>query len=159
MTLGGFHTAIGVVALVCGFVALARDKEIVPTDRLGQVYLVTTLITAVTALGIFEHGGFGAPHVLALLTILALLIGTAAAIFRPFGRSSRYVQAASYSATVLFHVIPAITETTTRWPPGAPLVASREAPVLQAISAVLLVAFLVGAAAQCRWIARQATGR
>ena len=45
-TLGAFHTAMGVIALVGGFSALARNGQISPTDRLGQTYLLTTLITA-----------------------------------------------------------------------------------------------------------------
>lgn len=103
-TLGAFHTAIGLVAVVCGFIALARDKQIASQTRLGQVYLVTTLITAVTALGIFRRGGFGPPHVLPLLTILALGIGTAAGRSPLFGWASRYVHAISYSSTILFHI-------------------------------------------------------
>lgn len=151
-TLGVFHTAIALGAVVCGFIALARDKQISPTNRLGQVYLILTLVTAVTALGIFQHGGFGPPHVLALLTLVALAVGTVAARSQLFGRAARYVQAISYSATMLFHMIPAVTESATRLPPGAPLVASPDAPVLQAIDLVLLVAFLVGATLQGQWL-------
>jgi len=151
-TLGVFHTAIALVAVVCGFIALARDKEISPTNRLGQVYLISTLVTAVTALGIFQHGGFGPPHVLALLTLVALAVGTVAASSQLFGRASRYVQAISYSSTMLFHMIPAVAESSTRLPPGAPLVASLDAPVLQVIDLVLLAAFLVGATLQGRWL-------
>ncbi len=86
-TLGVFHTAIALVAVVCGVIALARDKEISPTNRLGQVYLISTLVTAVTALGIFQHGGFGPPHALALLTLVALAVGTVAASSQVFGRA------------------------------------------------------------------------
>src|SRR2546428_8086287 len=106
-TLGVFHAAIGVVALVCGFSALVRDKEISTKNRLGQVYLVTTLITAVTALGIFHHGGWGPGHVLAVLTLVALGIGPVAATSSFFGRVSRDVQAARFPSPVLFHLIPA----------------------------------------------------
>ncbi len=45
-------------------------------------------------------------------------------------------------------MIPAITETTTRLPPGAPLAASADAAALQAASAVLFIAFLIGATLQ-----------
>jgi uncharacterized membrane protein len=152
--LGVFHTAIALVAVVCGFIALARDKEISPRNRLGQVYLVLTLVAAVTALGIFQHGGFGPPHVVALLTLVALAVGTVAATSRLFGRGSHYVQAISYSATVLFHMIPAVTESSTRLPPGAPLVASQDAPVLLAANLALLVVFLIGATLQARWLRR-----
>jgi uncharacterized membrane protein len=151
---GAFHTAIGLVALFCGFIALARDKEISTKNRLGQVYLGTTLITAVTALGIFHHGGWGPPHVLAVLTLVALGVGTVAATSPLFGWASRYVQAISYSSTILFHMIPGVTESSTRLPPGAPLVASRDSPVLQAVYLVLLAAFLVGITLQVRWLRR-----
>lgn len=140
-TLGAFHTAMGVIALVCGFSALARDREISPTNRLGQAYLLTTLLTAVTALGIFQHGGFGPPHVLAVLTLVALAVGTVA---------SGSVRVVSYSSTILFHMIPAVTETSTRLPAHAPLIASREAPVLPVIYLVILVIFLVGVTLQVR---------
>ncbi len=48
--LGWFHTLIGVTALISGGFTLARYKEILLQKRSGQVYLVTTLITAGTAL-------------------------------------------------------------------------------------------------------------
>lgn len=149
---GAFHTSIGLVAVVCGVIALALDKQISAQTRLGQVYLVATLITAVTALGIFHRGAFGPPHVLALLTIVALAVGTAASRSRLFGRAARYIQAISYSSTVLFHVIPAVTESSIRLPPGAPLIASPDAPVLQGVYLVLLAAFLVGVTLQVRWL-------
>ena len=58
-TLSVFHTAISLVALVCGFWVLARDKEISPRNGLAQIYLVGTFLSAVTGLFIFQHGGFG----------------------------------------------------------------------------------------------------
>src|SRR5262245_869509 len=142
--LGLFHTLVSLVALVCGFVALARDREISPKNRLGQTYLVATLITAATALGIFRHGGFGPPHVLALMTLGALAVGAVASFSGFFGGASRYVETACYSATFLFHLIPGFTETLTRFPAGAPIAASPEAPILLKINAVLLVLFAVG---------------
>jgi uncharacterized membrane protein len=153
-TLGVFHTAVSLFALFSGIWALARDKEISPTNRLGQFYLVTTLISAATGLGIFQHGGFGPPHVLALLTLAALAVGMVAATSGPFGRASRYIQTISFSSTILFHLIPGVTETSTRLPRGAPLVASPDAPVLQGVFLVLLVAFLIGVALQIRWLRR-----
>jgi hypothetical protein len=45
-------------------------------------------------------------------------------------------------------MIPGITETSTRLPLGAPLVANAEAPELQVASAALFVMFLVGASLQ-----------
>jgi uncharacterized membrane protein len=155
-TLGIFHTAFGLAALICGFIALAQDKQILLKNRLAQVYLVATLLTAATALGIFQHGGFGPPHILALLTLGALAVGTLAATTTLFKGLARYVQAICYSATFLFHVVPGVTESLTRLPPGAPLVASQEAPIFQTIYPVLLVLFLIGLTLQIRWMRARA---
>jgi hypothetical protein len=122
---------------------------------MGRAYLVTTLITAATGLGIFQHGGFGPPHALSILTLLALAVGTLAACTALFGAISRYVQAVAYSATILFHLIPGVTETLTRLPPGQPLVSSPEAPVFGIIYGILFALFLVGLILQLRWLARQ----
>jgi uncharacterized membrane protein len=150
--LGVIHTAVSLVALICGFAVLARDREISPKNRLGQTYLVATLLTAATALGIFRHGGFGPPHVLALLTLAALAVGASASYSGFFGGASRYVQAVCYSATFLFHLIPGFTETLTRLPAGAPIAASAEAPLLKTIDAALLALFLLGLVAQILWL-------
>jgi uncharacterized membrane protein len=153
--LGIFHTLLGLIALVCGFWALVRYREILLTNRLGQVYLLTTLVTAVTSLGIFQHGGFGPPHGLAILTLLALALGTLAAVSTLFGRRSRAVQATAYSSTILFHLIPGFTETLTRLPAGSPLVATQEDPIFQIIYGILFVLFLIGLTLQLRWLARR----
>src|SRR5258706_15718961 len=102
-TLGVIHTAIALVAWAYGFAALARDKEVIPTNRLGRIYLSLTLVAAVTAFGLSKYGGFGPPRVLAVLTLVALAVGTLAAFTGVFGGRSRYVQVISYSATLLFH--------------------------------------------------------
>jgi len=149
-TLGVFHTAISLIAVAAGFIALVRDKEISWRNGVGKLYVITTVITCVTGFGIFQHGGFGKPHALGIITLVALAVAGIAGYSRVFGRASRYVETVSYSATFFFHWIPAIAETTTRLPPGAPIFPNAEAPGLQAIDAVLLVLFLVGATLQVR---------
>lgn len=155
--LGVFHTAISLVAVVAGLMAFFRDKEILIKTQLGKVYVITTVITCLTGFGIFEHGGFGKPHALGVLTLLVLLLAAVAGYTQWLGRASPYVETVSYSATFLFHMIPGITETTTRLPLGAPLLPNAEAPELQAAAGVMLVLFLIGAVLQVRRIhARQA---
>jgi hypothetical protein len=112
--------------------------------------VVTTIVTCVTAFGIFQHGGFGKPHVLGIVTLVVLGVAAVAGNSSLFGRASRYVETVSYSATFFFHLIPTITETSTRLPPGAPLVANADAPALQVATGVLFVAFLIGATLQVR---------
>ena len=154
-TLGVFHTAISLVAVAAGFFALVRDKEISWRNGVGKLYVVTTVITCLTGFGIFQHGGFGKPHALGIITLVALVVAGIAGYSRSFGRISRQVEIVSYSATFLFHWIPAVTETTTRLPVGAPLFPDAEAPGLQLVSAVLFALFLVGVVLQLRRLRAQ----
>lgn len=153
--LGWFHTVMGIVALVSGGFTLATFKEISPQTRSGQIYLATTLITAATALAIFQRGEFGPGHALAVMTLLALAVGTVAATTKLFGKFSRYVQAISYSATLLFHCVPAVTDGLLRLPVGNPVLTSIEDPILKMCYLVLLVLFLIGVTLQLRWVYRQ----
>ena len=153
--LGWFHTVMGIIALFSGGFALARFKEITLQTRSGQIYLATTLITAGTALAIYQHGEFGPAHGLAVMTLVALAVGTVAATTKLFGILSRYVRAVSYSATLLFHGIPAVTDGLMRLPVGDPVLTSIEDPILKMCYLGLLVLFLVGVSLQLRWIHRQ----
>jgi len=154
-TVGIFHTAMGLIALVAGFGALVRDREISPRNVPGQLYTGASLLSAATALGIYRHGGFGPAHVLAVLTILALAAGTACALAAPFGSMTRYVQAVCFSATILFAVVPGVTEVLMRFPENAPLVPFSEPSGLKPVYASLLLIFFVGLACQLRWLRRE----
>jgi len=153
--LGWFHTVLGIVALSSGAFTLAKYKEITLQTRSGRIYLAATLITAGTALGIFQHGSFGPGHALAVMTLLALAIGTVAATSKLFGKLSRYVRAISYSATLLFHSIPAVTDGLLRLPVGDPVITSLDDPVLRMCYLGLALLFLVGISLQLRWIYRR----
>jgi len=152
--LGWFHTAMAVLALVCGVYTLFRYKEILLSNRSGLLYVLATLVTAVTALMIYQRGTFGPAHALAILTLGALAFGTIAARTRLFGRLSRYLQAISYSATLLFHMVPAITDGLLRLPVGDPVLDSLESPVLKAFYAAFLLMYLIGVSLQLRRISR-----
>lgn len=157
--LGWFHTVMGVIALFSGGFTLVRFKEISPQTRSGQIYLATTLITAGTALAIFQRGEFGPGHVLAIMTLAALAVGTVAATTKPFGKLSRHVQAVSFSATLLFHCVPAVTDGLLRLPVGNPVLTSIEDPIMKLCYLGLLALFLIGISLQLRWIHRQPAGR
>src|SRR2546422_876270 len=77
--LGTLHTAISLIAVVAGFVALARDKEISTSSAAGSVFFWGTVITCLTGFGIFRHGGVGNPHVLGIVTLIVLGGAVAAA--------------------------------------------------------------------------------
>src|SRR5438128_10272897 len=148
--LGVIHTAISLIAVAAGLIAVFRDKEISPRNVVGKIYIIATILTCLTGFGIFQHGGFGKPHTLGIITLIVLAVAYVAGYTKLYGRLSPYIETVSYSATFLFHLIPGITETTTRLPLGAPLLPNADAPALQAATAALGVLFLIGAALQVR---------
>jgi hypothetical protein len=139
---------VSVVAIVSALFCLKRYGAIVPARAAGRVYVGATALTAATALGIFKHGGFGAAHALAVATLAVLAFGLLTARLSWFGGLNRAVQTASFSATLLFHAIPGITEALTRLPVGSPVFSSAKVPQFKVIYALLVLLFVVGLAFQ-----------
>ena len=139
------------VAVVAAIVAFVRHKEINMRQRAGQAYVAATVITCLTGFGIFRHGGFGPPHALGIMTLIALgvayLAGRGA-----MGRLSRRIEIIVYTLTVVFHSVPGVTESLTRLPPEAPIAASQDAPIFPVIYGTSFVIYLVGVMLQIRWL-------
>lgn len=154
--LGIIHTAISLVALGAGIFALVRDQKISSRNWVGKLYIWTTVLVCLTGFPIMQHGGFGAPHALGIMTLVVLVIAWQAGKSK-FGRLSRYVEVVSYSATFFFHWIPTVVETTTRLPVGAPWITNRDGPELQAATGILFLLFLIGATLQVRRMRSQST--
>lgn len=148
--LGTFHTMVSVVAILAGAIALSRDGHVSPRSGIGRLYIGALVITCLTGLPIVRHGTIGPPHVLGVLTLVALAVAAVAGKTQLFGRFSAYVRTISYSATVFFLSISTVTETLTRLPPSASVVASAEAPIFTPLYLGLLVLFLIGATLQVR---------
>jgi hypothetical protein len=148
--LGLFHTLVSIVAVIAAFVAIYKDGGISPRTQIGRAYLATLLITTLTGFPIFRSGVVTPAHILGVVTLVVLAMAAAAGRPRLFGRASIYVETISYSFTVFLLMIPTVTETLTRVPPGNPWVAGPEAPVFPPLYAALLAAFLLGATLQVR---------
>lgn len=153
--LGWVHTAIAIIALISGFYTLAVYKVIRPAQKSGQLYLGATLITAVTALMIFKHGGFGPGHGLAVLTLLALGAGMVVTKISFLVKIAAYFQALCFSGTLLFHMIPAITDGLLRLPVEDPVLTNPSDPLLKKFYLAFVLVFLVGYAMQVVWLKRQ----
>jgi uncharacterized membrane protein len=124
-TLGMIHTAISLVALATGIISLIKYKQISYFSQVGKTYVFTTIITCLTGFGIFQHGGFGKPHILGIITLLVIGLALfAEQKSKPFGRTSPYIAIVSYSMTFFFHLVPGFTESFTRLPLDAPLATS-----------------------------------
>jgi len=153
---GWFHTIIGIVALLSGVFSLINFRVIRSTDATGKIYLICTLLAAASALGLYNATGeFNKAHILAILTLGALAVGRLAEATKLFRRFSPYIQATSYTATFLFHMIPAITDGLSRLPVGDPVVKSVEDPLLKQFYLAFLIAYLVVLATQLLWLRKK----
>ena len=153
--LGWIHTIIAIVALIAGFYTLATYKVITPEQKTGQLYLICTLIAAVTALMIYKHDGFGPAHSLAVLTLLALIGGFVVTKISVFAKIAEYIQTFCFSGTLFFHMIPAITDGLLRLPVGDPVLTNSNDPMLKKFYLAFLVIFLVGYVMQFLWLKKQ----
>jgi hypothetical protein len=151
-TIGWIHTAVAIVSILAGIYTLAKHKLILPANRSGQVYLVGTLITAATALMIYQRGTFGPGHSLAVLTLLALAAGFLVTKVPPLAKIANYFQALCFSGTLLFHTIPAITDGLLRLPVGDPVLTDIRDPLLSKFYLAFLIAFVIGYVLQVRWL-------
>ena len=150
--LGWFHTILGIGAVVSGFYTLIKYRVVSLANRSGKLYVLLTLTVAGTALGIYNQGGFGIAHNLAILTLVALAGGVVMEKTRLFGSFSKYCQALGYSTTLLFHMIPAITDFLRRLPVGDPFINTLEDPLLRQFHLAFLAIFVVGVIAQALWL-------
>lgn len=148
--LGVVHTAISLVAVAAALACFFRYGGITLRTGAGKAYVYLTVLTCLTGFPIMQHGGFGKPHALGVITLVVLAIAAAAGRGHLFGRLSRYVETVGYSLTVFFHMIPAIAEGGTRLPPSDPWLDHPEAPEALALTGVFFVVFLVGAVYQVR---------
>lgn len=150
--IGILHTLVGMVALISGFKLLWQCKQISFQPMSGKVYLLATLVTAVSALAIFRHGGFNAAHGLAILTLLALTVGVILEKTKLFKSWNIYAVNLCYSGTILFHLLPTATEILTRFPIDAPIVSSLQDPLLQKTFLGIVIVFFVMLVLQLRWL-------
>ena len=155
--LGWFHTVLGVVALVTAFYTLFKYKMISLSNRSGKLYVLVTIVVAGSALGIYNQGGFGVAHWLAVLTLAAVSGGIIMEKLRLFGRFSIYFQALGYSSTLLFHMIPAITDFLRRLPLGDPFVDSFSDPLVVGFHKLFLLIFVVAMAVQLCWLSKRSS--
>ena len=121
----------------------------------ARLYLCLTLVVAASALGIYNQGGFGIAHVLAVLTLIAITGGFVMEKYKIFGSMSKYFQALGYTSTLLFHMIPAITDFLRRLPIGDPFIDSFEDPLLMNFHLSFLLVYLIGISYQMYWLRQQ----
>ena len=150
--LGWFHTVLGVLAVLSGFYILFKYQFISLKNLVGKVYILITFLVAASALAIYNQGGFGIAHVLGVLTLFALFGGMIIEKTELFGSLSKYIQALAYTSTLLFHMIPAITDFLRRLPIGDPFINSFEDPLLSNFLSAFLILYILFYGLQVFWL-------
>jgi len=153
--LGWFHTIFGIGALISGFYTLFSYKIISINNFSARLYLSLTLVVAISALGIYNQGGFGIAHLLAVLTLIAIAGGFVMEKYKIFGSMSKYFQTLGYTSTLLFHMIPAVTDFLRRLPIGDPFIDSFEDPLLMNFHLSFLLVYFIGLSYQMYWLRQQ----
>ena len=126
--IGWIHTILGTLAIFVAVFIIAKQGFISVKNSLGKFYLIATIITAATALMLYKNGGFNLAHLLAVFTLIAIVLGLASEKYDIFG-FSKYLQAMSYTGSVLFHLIPGIAEVNKRLPLDNPMGLSVDDPI------------------------------
>ena len=84
--LGWFHTVMGVIAILTAAYTLYQRRIIRAADKSGSAYLLIKLVVAGLALAIYNQGGYGVGHILAVITLTALFAGYLLETLTPFGK-------------------------------------------------------------------------
>jgi hypothetical protein len=82
LPLGWVHLVASLAALAAGIRVLLRPKGTPVHKRRGRVYVLTLLVTSVTALGIYRRSVFFFPHWLAIAAVVVTTVGVLAAHFK-----------------------------------------------------------------------------
>lgn len=152
---GMFHTVVSLISLFAGLYGLLRFGDIRYSRSSGKTYVLVTIVTCVTGLFIFRHGGFNEAHALSIFTLIVLAIAWKADRNAADRGGRRTIAALAYTLTVFFHFIPGFNETLVRIPIGDPYINGPRDPKLLALVGGTFVLFALFGAFQARRLLRQ----
>ena len=154
--IGWIHTLIALIAILSGAYSLKKYTIIETKNFSAKVFIVATIIAAITALLIYKRG-FGVGHLLAIITLLAVIFGYINERGLFFGFLTPYFQTVSYSALFLFHMIPGITEILRRFPPDNPIVidSNVDHPILISFYITFFSSYLIITTNQIIWLQKR----
>ena len=154
--IGWIHTLIALIAILFGAYSLKKYTIIETKNFSAKIFIVATIIAAITALLIYKRG-FGVGHLLAIITLLAVIFGYINERGLFFGFLAPYFQTVSYSALFLFHMIPGITEILRRFPPDNPIVidSNVDHPILISFYITFFISYLIITTNQIIWLQKR----
>lgn len=142
--LGIFHTIIGIIAISAAVLSLVKYGKINLAKLSGKVYFYGTIITSLTALGIYKHGGFNPGHAGSLLILVLVLVAFFLFSRKKGNNRARYFENFCLSFTFFLSLVPTVNETFTRIPIGHPLAKGINDPLIGKTLLALFILFISG---------------
>jgi hypothetical protein len=150
--LGWVHTIGSLPAIPTAVYVFARYGRIVPRSKAGVVYFLSMLLGGVT---VFFVARQPVSDIIGAVTLLLLFVGYAVGRLPTPARVAVYVETISLTLTAFLLAVPSVTETLRRVPDGHPWITDPKSPVLLETQGVLVIALIVGVAAQLIYLRRQ----
>jgi NADH:ubiquinone oxidoreductase subunit 6 (subunit J) len=142
--LGIIHTAISILALIAGVVALLRYGKINMTTSPGRAYIWLTILTCITAFPIMKLGHPTAGHYLGIIILVLIAIGLYAKNIPVLKKGADYIQIIAISTTLFLSMIPTTVETLTRVPISKPIASGPADPLITKFLLVFVILYIVG---------------
>ena len=154
--IGWIHTLIALLAIGSGAYSLKKHTIIETKNLSAKIFVFATVVAAITALLIYKRG-FGVGHLLAIVTLLAVIFGYINERGLFFGFLAPYLQTISYSALFLFHMVPGITEVLRRFPRDNPIVldSNIDHPILISFYITFFISYLIITTNQIIWLKKR----
>lgn len=149
-SLGIFHTAIGVIAIVAAVTGFIGNGKIDLSRLSGKIYFYFTLVTSLSALGLSKKGGFNPGHIFALFIVVLILLAYFLYSRKKGNNRARFSENFLLSFSFFLSLVPTVNETFTRVPIGHPLAKAPTDPIIAQTLLVLFVFFIIGSVIQFR---------
>lgn len=148
-TLGIIHTVISIVPIFVGLYSFIRYHKIDIHRTSGRTYLISLVLTVVTAFGLSSTGGLNAGHAFGMFTLLVAFGSQFVGKFTFIGKLRPYIATFGLSFSFFLSLVPGTNETLTRLPAAQPLAQSPSSPIVLNTLSILFILFIVGFITQC----------
>ena len=142
--LGIIHTAISILAIVAGVVALIRYGKINMTTSAGRAYIWLTVLTCITGFPIMKLGHPTAGHFLGIIILVLIAVGLRAKNIPVLKKGADYIQIIAISTTFFLSMIPTTVETLTRVPISKPIATGPDDPLISKFLLDFVILYIVG---------------
>lgn len=147
---GLLHTIVGIIPIIAGLYAFARYYKIDISKRSGKLYLVGTVFSVLTSLGVSSTGGLNEGHIFGVIVLFVAFGGALAPKIAFLGRLRPYLSNLGLSFSFFLSLVPTTNETLSRIPISHPLAEGPQSPAVLNTLAFFFILFIVGFIFQCR---------